>query len=105
MDMSIPMATDSGVSWSCGDSEVLVVAVAGVPQCGDVGGGGVTLAASPQKCQHLCDFPDIADISPEQAASREGGPMETQLITLPKVDSWVLGAGGGFGGSRGSPPR
>ena len=78
------------MSWSYSSSEALAVAVVGVPQCGDVGSGGVTPAVSQQKCQHLCNFPNITDISPEQAASREGGPVETRLVTLPKADNRVL---------------
>ncbi|RMC03975.1 hypothetical protein DUI87_19312 [Hirundo rustica rustica] len=42
---------------------------------------------SPQKLQHLCDIPNIADISTEQEVSQEGGPVENWLVTLPKVDN------------------
>lgn len=77
------------------------MAVAGVPWCGDEGGSAVTPAVSPQKLQHLCNIPDIADISSEQAASREGGPVEKRLLTLPKADKQVLGSWGGLRCPRG----
>ncbi|NWI75852.1 JAK3 kinase, partial [Dryoscopus gambensis] len=52
--IAIHVSGESGVSWSCGGSE---------------------------SRQHFCDFPDIADISIKQAASRDGGPVENRLVT------------------------
>ncbi|XP_017689826.1 PREDICTED: tyrosine-protein kinase JAK3 [Lepidothrix coronata] len=60
--ITIHVAGESGVSWSCGGSE---------------------------NRQHFCDFPDIADISIKQAGG-EGGPAETRLVTLTKADNRVL---------------
>ncbi|XP_030919140.1 tyrosine-protein kinase JAK3, partial [Geospiza fortis] len=62
-----------------------------------------------QSRQHFCDFPDIADISIKQAASRDGGgPVENRLVTVTKVDNRVMvssgrvrGAPGGLRGTRG----
>ncbi|KAM6189631.1 tyrosine-protein kinase JAK3 [Sarcoramphus papa] len=61
-DITIHVAGESGVSWSCSGSE---------------------------SRQHFCDFPDIADISIKQA-SREGGPVENRIVTLTKTDNRVL---------------
>ncbi|NWX49877.1 JAK3 kinase, partial [Steatornis caripensis] len=61
-DITIHVAGESGVSWSCGGSE---------------------------SRQHFCDFPDIADISIKQA-SRDGGPVENRVVTLTKTDNRVL---------------
>ncbi|KAF1445545.1 Tyrosine-protein kinase JAK3, partial [Pygoscelis papua] len=61
-DITIHVASESGVSWSCGGSE---------------------------SRQHFCDFPDIADISIKQA-SREGSPVENRIVTLTKTDNRVL---------------
>ncbi|XP_036255292.1 tyrosine-protein kinase JAK3 [Molothrus ater] len=62
--VTIHVCGDSGVAWSCGGSE---------------------------SRQHFCDFPDIADISIKQAASREGGgPVENRLVTVTKADNRVL---------------
>ncbi|NXS17165.1 JAK3 kinase, partial [Mystacornis crossleyi] len=61
--IAIHVSGESGVSWSCGASE---------------------------SRQHFCDFPDIADISIKQAASRDGGPVENRLVTLTKADNRVL---------------
>ncbi|XP_033367681.1 tyrosine-protein kinase JAK3-like, partial [Parus major] len=61
--ITIHVSGDSGVAWSCGGSE---------------------------SRQHFCDFPDIADISIKQAASRDGGPVENRLVTVTKVDNRVL---------------
>ncbi|XP_068276529.1 tyrosine-protein kinase JAK3 [Nyctibius grandis] len=60
--ITIHVAGDSGVSWSCGGSE---------------------------SRQHFCDFPNIADISIKQA-SREGGPVENRVVTLTRTDNRVL---------------
>ncbi|NXU92988.1 JAK3 kinase, partial [Xiphorhynchus elegans] len=60
--ITIHVAGESGVSWSCDGSE---------------------------NRQHFCDFPDIADISIKQA-SGEGGPVENRLVTLTKADNRVL---------------
>ncbi|KAM9215447.1 tyrosine-protein kinase JAK3 [Leptosomus discolor] len=60
--ITIHVAGESGVSWSCDGSE---------------------------NRQHFCDFPDIADISIKQA-SREGGPVENRVVTLTKTDNRVL---------------
>ncbi|NXP05465.1 JAK3 kinase, partial [Thinocorus orbignyianus] len=60
--ISIHVAGESGISWSCLGSE---------------------------SRQHFCDFPDIADISVKQA-SREGSPVENRLVTLTKTDNRVL---------------
>ncbi|XP_027561597.1 tyrosine-protein kinase JAK3 [Neopelma chrysocephalum] len=60
--ITIHVAGESGVSWSCGGSE---------------------------NRQHFCDFPDIADISIKQAGG-EGGPAEARLVTLTKADNRVL---------------
>lgn len=87
------------MSWSCSSSKVLVVAAVGVPWCGDMGSSSATPAVSPQKHQHLCNILDIADISTEQAVSREGSPMENWLITLPKTDSQVSENWGHSGGT------
>ncbi|KFQ97870.1 Tyrosine-protein kinase JAK3, partial [Nipponia nippon] len=75
-DIAIHVAGESGVSWSCGSSEVRVGGCAG----GSRGGASR---------QHFCDFPDIADISIKQA-SREGGPVENRIVTLTKTDNRVL---------------
>ncbi|NXT09823.1 JAK3 kinase, partial [Prunella fulvescens] len=61
--VAIHVSGDSGVAWSCGGSE---------------------------SRQHFCDFPDIADISIKQAASRDGGPVENRLVTVTKADNRVL---------------
>ncbi|NXU17013.1 JAK3 kinase, partial [Pardalotus punctatus] len=61
--IAIHVSGESGVAWSCGGSE---------------------------SRQHFCDFPDIADISIKQAASRDGGPVENRLVTLTKADNRVL---------------
>ncbi|NXS92296.1 JAK3 kinase, partial [Jacana jacana] len=61
-DITIHVAGESGVSWSCLGSE---------------------------NRQHFCDFPDIADISIKQA-SREGSPVENRIVTLTKTDNRVL---------------
>ncbi|XP_069734400.1 tyrosine-protein kinase JAK3 [Phaenicophaeus curvirostris] len=61
-DITIHVAGDNGVSWSCAGSE---------------------------SRQHFCDFPDIADISIKQA-SRDGGPVENRVVTLTKTDNRVL---------------
>ncbi|NXY12336.1 JAK3 kinase, partial [Pteruthius melanotis] len=61
--VAIHVSGESGVSWGCGSSE---------------------------SRQHFCDFPDIADISIKQAASRDGGPVENRLVTVTKVDNRVL---------------
>ncbi|KAJ7426551.1 Tyrosine-protein kinase JAK3 [Willisornis vidua] len=91
-DITIHVAGESGVSWSCGGSEVLGVrvgAVAGVPRWSEVGDAGFTPFVTAQNRQHFCDFPDIADISIKQA-SGEGGPVENRLVTLTKADNRVL---------------
>ncbi|NXX44533.1 JAK3 kinase, partial [Tricholaema leucomelas] len=56
--ITIHVAGDSGVSWSCVGSE---------------------------SRQHFCDFPELADISTKQA-SREGGSAECRLVALTKTD-------------------
>ncbi|XP_075380055.1 tyrosine-protein kinase JAK3 [Mycteria americana] len=61
-DITIHVAGESGVSWSCGGSE---------------------------SRQHFCDFPDIADISIKQV-SREGNPVENRIVTLTKTDNRAL---------------
>ncbi|XP_074019874.1 tyrosine-protein kinase JAK3 [Numenius arquata] len=61
-DITIHVAGESGVSWSCVGSE---------------------------SRQHFCDFPDIADISIKQA-SRDGSPVENRIVTLTKTDNRVL---------------
>ncbi|KAM7081313.1 LOW QUALITY PROTEIN: tyrosine-protein kinase JAK3 [Ciconia maguari] len=61
-DITIHVAGESGVSWSCSGSE---------------------------SRQHFCDFPDIADISIKQV-SREGNPVENRIVTLTKTDNRVL---------------
>ncbi|RLV73107.1 hypothetical protein DV515_00017247 [Chloebia gouldiae] len=61
--IAIHVSGDGGVAWSCGGSE---------------------------SRQHFCDFPDIADISIKQAASRDGGPVENRLVTVTKADNRVL---------------
>ncbi|KAF1513171.1 Tyrosine-protein kinase JAK3, partial [Eudyptula minor] len=61
-DITIHVASESGISWSCDGSE---------------------------SRQHFCDFPDIADISIKQA-SREGSPVENRIVTLTKTDNRVL---------------
>ncbi|XP_053906555.1 tyrosine-protein kinase JAK3 isoform X1 [Cuculus canorus] len=61
-DITIHVAGENGVSWSCSGSE---------------------------SRQHFCDFPDIADISIKQA-SRDGGPVENRIVTLTKTDNRVL---------------
>lgn len=61
-DITIHVAGESGVSWSCGSSETR---------------------------QHFCDFPDIADISIKQA-SGDGGAVENRVVTLTKTDNRVL---------------
>ncbi|NXP95962.1 JAK3 kinase, partial [Passerina amoena] len=64
--VTIHVCGDSGVAWSCGGSE---------------------------NRQHFCDFPDIADISIKQAASRDGGgggAVENRLVTVTKADNRVL---------------
>ncbi|NWW03379.1 JAK3 kinase, partial [Oreocharis arfaki] len=61
--VAIHVSGGSGVSWSCG---------------------------APESRQHFCDFPDIADISIKQAASRDGGPVENRLVTVTKADNRVL---------------
>ncbi|KAM7025437.1 tyrosine-protein kinase JAK3 [Acridotheres tristis] len=61
--IAIHVSGESGVSWSCGGSE---------------------------SRQHFCDFPDIADISIKQAASRDGGAVENRLVTVTKADNRVL---------------
>ncbi|NXD56608.1 JAK3 kinase, partial [Corvus moneduloides] len=86
--VAIHVSGESGVSWSCGGSEVLEVAGSGA-------GSWVTALSPPpavpsQSRQHFCDFPDIADISIKQAASRDGGPVENRLVTLTKADNRVL---------------
>ncbi|NXG24765.1 JAK3 kinase, partial [Grallaria varia] len=60
--ITIHVAGESGLSWSCDGSEGR---------------------------QHFCDFPDVADISIKQA-SREGGPVENRLVTLTRTDNRVL---------------
>ncbi|NXJ96471.1 JAK3 kinase, partial [Corythaixoides concolor] len=61
-DITIHVAGETGVSWSCGGNE---------------------------SRQHFCDFPDIADISIKQA-NRDGGPVENRVVTLTKTDNRVL---------------
>ncbi|XP_062452021.1 tyrosine-protein kinase JAK3 [Rhea pennata] len=61
-DITIHVAGESGVSWSCG---------------------------SAKSRQHFCDFPDIADISIKQA-SRDSNPVENRIVTLTKTDNRVL---------------
>ncbi|NXG52888.1 JAK3 kinase, partial [Psilopogon haemacephalus] len=56
--ITIHVAGDSGVSWSCVGSE---------------------------SRQHFCDFPELADISTKQA-SREGGAAEGRLVALTRTD-------------------
>ncbi|XP_064030984.1 tyrosine-protein kinase JAK3 [Pogoniulus pusillus] len=60
--ITIHVAGDSGVSWSCAGSE---------------------------SRQHFCDFPELADISTKQA-SREGSPAECRLVALTKTDGRAL---------------
>ncbi|NWI06486.1 JAK3 kinase, partial [Tichodroma muraria] len=72
--IAIHVSGDSGVAWSCGGSE---------------------------SRQHFCDFPDIADISIKQAASRDGGAVENRLVTVTKADSRALVSPGEGSGSRG----
>ncbi|NXW60078.1 JAK3 kinase, partial [Eurystomus gularis] len=60
--ITIHVAGESGVSWSCG---------------------------APESHQHFCDFPDIADITIKQA-SRDGSPVENRVVTLTKTDNRVL---------------
>uniref|UniRef100_A0A8C4UL83 Tyrosine-protein kinase n=1 Tax=Falco tinnunculus TaxID=100819 RepID=A0A8C4UL83_FALTI len=60
--ITIHVAGENGISWSCGGSE---------------------------SRQHFCDFPDIADISIKQV-SREGSPVENRVVTLTKTDNRVL---------------
>lgn len=61
-NITIHVAGENGVSWSCG---------------------------SPESRQHFCDFPDIADVSIKQA-SRDGSPVENRIVTLTKTDNRVL---------------
>ncbi|KAM4658408.1 tyrosine-protein kinase JAK3 [Amazona ochrocephala] len=61
-DITIHVAGESGVSWSCSGSE---------------------------SRQHFCDFPDIADISIKQA-SGDGAAVENRVVTLTKTDNRVL---------------
>ncbi|XP_035169059.1 tyrosine-protein kinase JAK3-like, partial [Oxyura jamaicensis] len=61
-NITIHVAGENGVSWSCGSSE---------------------------SRQHFCDFPDIADVSIKQA-SRDGSPVENRIVTLTKTDNRVL---------------
>ncbi|XP_030324349.1 tyrosine-protein kinase JAK3 isoform X2 [Calypte anna] len=61
--ISIQVAGESGVSWSCGGSE---------------------------GHQHFCDFPDITDITIKQSSAREGGSAETRVVTITKTDNRVL---------------
>ncbi|NXF55815.1 JAK3 kinase, partial [Oceanites oceanicus] len=86
-DIAIHVAGESGVSWSCGGSEVRAGGCAG----GSHGGGRKSQPqlCPPQSRQHFCDFPDIADISIKQA-SREGSPVENRVVTLTKTDNRVL---------------
>ncbi|NXN99435.1 JAK3 kinase, partial [Rhinopomastus cyanomelas] len=60
--ISMHVAGENGLSWSCDGSE---------------------------SRQHFCDFPDIADISIQQA-SRDGVPVENRVVTLTKTDNRVL---------------
>ncbi|NWI42223.1 JAK3 kinase, partial [Picathartes gymnocephalus] len=107
--IAIHVSGDSGVAWSCGGSEVLR---GGWVRRGELRDGLVTPAVPSQSRQHFCDFPDIADISIKQAASRDGGPVENRLVTLTKADNRVLvrpgrgwGARGGLGGDKGVTAR
>ncbi|XP_065515024.1 tyrosine-protein kinase JAK3 isoform X4 [Lathamus discolor] len=62
MDITVHVAGENGVSWSCSSSE---------------------------NRQHFCDFPDIADIVIKQA-SRDGAAVENRVVTLTKTDNRVL---------------
>lgn len=95
-DITIHVAGDSGVSWSCAGSEVWLVATpeGGVPGRDGWGTQRPPLWCPQQSRQHFCDFPDIADISIKQA-SREGGPVENRIVTLTKTDNRVLVRQGG----------
>lgn len=99
LDIAIHVSGDSGISWSCGGSEVRV-GVGGSAR----GSRGEDVEAMPgrvppQSRQHFCDFPDIADISIKQA-SREGGPVENRVVTLTKTDNRVLVSRGCSGESQ-----
>ncbi|NWS50003.1 JAK3 kinase, partial [Probosciger aterrimus] len=61
-DITIHVAGESGICWSC---------------------------SSPESRQHFCDFPDIADISIKQA-SGDGVAVENRVVTLTKTDNRVL---------------
>lgn len=97
-DIVIHVAGESGISWSCGGSEVRAGGRGGCPKVGDT----VTSSSCVplQSRQHFCDFPDIADISIKQA-SRDGGPVENRVVTLTKTDSRVLVSWGDMGGALG----